>query len=249
VDVQFARAWLRYSRRAPWILQDVDVSLGPGQVAVVLGRNGAGKTTLLSAAAGLLRADRGRILDRPASVGWVPERFPAGQPFTVRSYLTAMGRARGLRGPAVAAGIDHWVQRLHLGAYLDSRLAHVSKGTAQKVGLVQALIRRPDLLVLDEPWEGLDAQTREQVPPIIAEVLADGGSVLVSDHLGEVARLPGAVRWHVADGRVRTDNPSNVDERFIIEVDVAAANVASTVARLRDDGHTVLRVRAHDRRS
>ncbi len=230
-----------------------------GQVAVVLGRNGAGKTTLLSAAAGLLRPDRGRIVDRPGRVGWVPERFPAGQPYRVRSYLVGMGRIRGLRAAAASAEVDRWASRLHLEPYLDVRLAEVSKGTAQKVGLIQALVARPDLLVLDEPWEGLDKPTREEVPQIIAEVLADGGAVLVSDHLGEVERLPDAVHWHVRDGRVRPELPpvrqappvrqvspmrqKPALQRWVIEVGAAEADVSTTVARLRSDGHQVLGVR------
>jgi ABC-2 type transport system ATP-binding protein len=131
-------------------------------VAVVLSGNGAGKTTLLSAAAGLLCPARGQLLDRPTSIGWVPERFPASQPYSVRTYLFSMARIRGVRQPGPA--IDEWAQRLQLTRYLDTRLADVSKGTAQKVGLAQAPLVSPELLVLDEPWEGLDASTREQVP-------------------------------------------------------------------------------------
>src|SRR5689334_6840192 len=91
--------WFRYGRRgAPWVLQAVDVSLSPGEVAVVLGPNGAGKSTLLQLAAGVLRATRGSIRERPAVVGWVPERFPADQPFTARAYLNHMAAIRGRRG-------------------------------------------------------------------------------------------------------------------------------------------------------
>jgi ABC-2 type transport system ATP-binding protein len=251
--VRFENASLRYSRRAPWILTGVDLTLNAGQVAVVLGRNGAGKTTLLSAAAGLLRPDQGRIVDRPGRVGWVPERFPAGQPYRVRSYLVGMGRIRGLRAAAASAEVDRWASRLHLEPYLDVRLAELSKGTAQKVGLIQALVARPDLLVLDEPWEGLDKPTRQEVPEIIAEMLANGGAVLVSDHLGEVERLPDAVHWHVRDGRVRPELPpvrqvppvrqKQAAQRWVIEVGAAESDVSATVAKLRSDGHQVLGVR------
>jgi ABC-type multidrug transport system ATPase subunit len=241
--VRFDGVWLRYGRRSAWVIEDANLELRPGAAAVIGGRNGAGKTTLLSAAAGLLRPGRGSIVDRPGSVGWVPERFAANQPFTARGYLQLMGRVRGLSSRDSDAAVATWAERLSLTPHLDTKLSEVSKGTAQKVGLAQALLRLPDLLVLDEPWEGLDAQTRAEVPGIVSAVLADGGRVLISDHLGEVDRLPDAVRWTVAGGRVLVDRPLVADQA-VIEIGVAAAAVDATVARLRSDGHRVLRVRA-----
>ncbi|MFI1993239.1 ATP-binding cassette domain-containing protein [Actinoplanes sp. NPDC020271] len=186
--------WFRYSRHAPWALHDARADVGPGQTIVVLGPNGAGKSTLLQLAAGVLRPSRGAIRDRPPIIGWVPERFPADQPFTVRGYLHAMASVR--RVPVSAA--DHWIERLGLTAHTGTTLGALSKGTAQKVGLAQALLAPPGLLVLDEPWEGLDARARTLIPEIVAEVTGAGGAVLVSDHRGEITGLPGAIHWSVA---------------------------------------------------
>ena len=119
----------------------------------------------------------------------------------------------------------------------------LSKGTAQKVGLAQALLIRPGLLVLDEPWEGLDSVARELIPAIVGEVTAAGGAVLVSDHRGEIAHLPGAIRWSVARGTVRPGDDSRADE-VIVEVAVRRAEADVTMARLRAEGHQVLGVRA-----
>ncbi|MFJ8205149.1 ATP-binding cassette domain-containing protein [Micromonospora chalcea] len=237
--------WFRYHRHGPWVLRQVDVAVGPGEVAVVLGRNGAGKSTLLQLTAGVLRPSRGRVADRPPVVGWVPERFPADQPFTVGAYLTAMGRVAGLPGPAADRAVRHWVERLGLARFHDVRLPRLSKGTAQKVGLAQALLRPPGLLVLDEPWEGLDAAARESVPEIIGEVLDAGGAVLVSDHRGETVRLPGARHWSVTDGTVTEQAPSGGAAVAVVELAVPAAGLAAAVARLRADGHQILRVRDH----
>ncbi|MFU8851094.1 ABC transporter ATP-binding protein [Micromonospora sp. SL1-18] len=237
--------WLRYHRRGPWVLRGAEVRIGPGEVAVVLGRNGVGKSTLLQLAAGVLRPTRGRVVDRPAAVGWVPERFPADQPFTVGGYLTAMGRLAGLSGPSAERAVRHWADRLGLARFDGVRLPELSKSTAQKVGLAQAMLRPPGLLVLDEPWEGLDAAARELVPEVIDEVLAGGGAVLVSDHRGETARLPGASRWTVADGTVTAQAPTEGAAMAVVELVVPATGVADAVARLRADGHHVLRVRDH----
>ncbi|BEL10018.1 ATP-binding cassette domain-containing protein [Actinoplanes sichuanensis] len=237
--MRFDDVWFRYARRAPWTLHEVDATIEPGRTIVVLGRNGAGKSTLLQLAAGVLRPTRGAVRDRPAVVGWVPERFPAAQPFTTFGYLSAMAEVRGL--PPTTA--DPWIDRLGLTAHADTPLAELSKGTAQKVGLAQALLTPPGLLVLDEPWEGLDAPSRELIPQIVAEVTAVGGTVLVSDHRGEIANLPGALHWTVADGALQIDaTPAETDE-VVIEVAVPRQDATTAVDRLRAAGHRVLRVR------
>jgi ABC-2 type transport system ATP-binding protein len=194
--------WLRY-RHGPWVLREVDLDLPAGTFAVLLGRNGAGKSTLLAAAAGLLRPARGRITGRPRHVGLALERFPTEQPFTVRQYLAHAARMRGL-GPATA---DVWIERLALGTCTEVRLGQLSKGTGQKVGLAQALLAPPGLLVLDEPAEGLDSTTRAELPGIVAEQVAAGSTVLASDHLDELTDLPGALHLRLADGRVETGSP------------------------------------------
>ncbi|SCE92186.1 ABC-type multidrug transport system, ATPase component [Micromonospora coriariae] len=245
--MRLENVWFRYRRRGPWVLRGVDVRIGPGEVAVVLGRNGVGKSTLLQVAAGVLRPARGRVADRPGRVGWVPERFPADQPFTVARYLTGMARAAGLDRTAADEAVTAWTDRLGLVAFRAVRLPELSKGTAQKVGLAQAMLRPPGLLVLDEPWEGLDAATRELVPQLIDEVLAVGGAVLVSDHRGETVRLPGARHWTVADGTVVEETSVPDGTVAVIEVAVPTARVAGTVARLRAEGNQVLRVRTDAR--
>ncbi|GIG56474.1 ABC transporter ATP-binding protein [Longispora fulva] len=232
---------VRYARSGPWILDRVSVAAHPGEAVVVLGRNGAGKSTLLNVCAGVLRPDTGRVTDRPAVVGWVPERFPAAQPFTAREYLAGAGRIRGLTAAGADRAVAHWAERLHLGPFLDVRLGRLSKGSAQKVGLAQALLVPPELLVLDEPWEGLDAVARAEVPLIVGEVTAGGGIVLVSDHRGEIARLAVAQRWTVRDGGVHPDGDD--PSRCVIEIEVPAADAAGTVTALRAQGHEVLGVR------
>jgi ABC-type multidrug transport system ATPase subunit len=242
--MRFDDVWFRYSRRAAWTLRTVEAVLRPGETVVVVGRNGAGKSTLLQLAAGVLSPVRGTVRDRPPVIGWVPERFPADQPFTAGQYLRQMAALRGLRG---TADVDHWVDRLLLTGHVDVRLPDLSKGTAQKVGLAQALLVRPGLLILDEPWEGLDADARTLVPEIVSEVTRDGGAVLVSDHRGEIAGLPGAIRWTVAGGEVRTTDPAGETDQVIIEIAVREADADDTVARLRADGHRVLGVRAEQK--
>jgi ABC-type multidrug transport system ATPase subunit len=191
----------RYSRRSPWILRGVTVRIDPGEIVVVRGGNGVGKSTLLAVAAGVLRHQHGEVIDRPPRISWVPEHFPAEQPFTVGAYLSLMADMRG----ATSTEVNRWISRLSLAPFRQERLSALSKGTAQKVGLAQALLVTPGLLLLDEPWEGLDNATRDLVPELVAEVLAAGGSVLVSDHSGDTGRLAGATEWTVAEGVVSVE--------------------------------------------
>ena len=244
--MRFDQVWFRYARRADWTLRTVDATVEPGDTVVVLGRNGAGKSTLLQLAAGVMRPVRGAVRERPRVVGWVPERFPADQPFTAEQYLTHTAAMRGLRGTAEA---DRWIERLGLGEHRHTRLSALSKGTAQKVGLAQALLVAPGLLVLDEPWEGLDSVARTLIPQLVGEVTAAGGAVLVSDHRGEIAGLPDAIRWTVAEGAVTSEAaPAGEHDEVVVEVAVRRADADDTVARLRGDGHRVLGVRDHDRK-
>jgi ABC-2 type transport system ATP-binding protein len=238
--VQIDGLSFRYSRRGPWVLRDVNLRVDAGEVVVVLGPNGVGKSTLLQVFAGVLRPSRGTVRDRPPVVGWVPERFPADQPFTARRYLGGMAAVRGVTG---TASVEAWAERLDCREYLDVKLTDLSKGTAQKIGLIQALLTPPGLLVLDEPWEGLDAETRQEVPLIVADVVACGGAVLISDHRGETARLPDARTWRVGDATVVPEDDLRRPERCVIEVSVPASEAHATVAELRAAGHDVLRVR------
>ncbi|GAA0515730.1 hypothetical protein Ade02nite_26320 [Paractinoplanes deccanensis] len=238
--MRFDGVWFRYGRRLPWALREVSATVEPGSTIVVLGRNGAGKSTLLQLAAGVLRPVRGAVHDRPPVVGWVPERFPADQPFTAGQYLRRMAELRGV-GPGAAG---EWIERLLLTEHAGTRLADLSKGTAQKVGVAQALLRRPGLLVLDEPWEGLDAAARTLIPQIVAEVTASGGIVLVSDHRNEIAGLPGATHWRVAEASLHAEGDTGHEDEVIVEVAVRRADVDQAVVRLRAEGHRILAVRA-----
>ncbi|NMO56548.1 ABC transporter ATP-binding protein [Actinoplanes sp. TBRC 11911] len=237
--------WFRYARRGPWTLRAVNVSVRPGETVVVLGRNGAGKSTLLQLAAGVLTPVRGTVRHRPRVVGWVPERFPADQPFTTRQYLSRMAEIRGICDHTV---VDAWIERLLLTEHTGTRLADLSKGTAQKVGLAQALLDPPGLLVLDEPWEGLDAVARTLIPQIVAEVTEAGGMVLVSDHRGEITNLPDATHWRVENAEVHeTPAPHQIakpePDEVIVEVAVRRTDADRAVVHLRAAGHRVLAVR------
>lgn len=219
----------RYARRAPWILREVTLDLPAGTVTEVVGRNGAGKSTLLRVLAGVARPTAGTVAERPAAVGYAPEVFPAGQPFTVGRYLRHMAAVRRAAEPY------RWASRLGLGPLLNVPLRDLSKGSAQKVGIAQALLAGPGLLILDEPFAGLDAQTRDELPAIIAELAAAGGRVVVSDHQGVLTEV--TRRWTVRDGRVAETAAGRPPERAVIEITVDAAEAEAVERKLRAEGY------------
>ncbi|MFV2175006.1 ATP-binding cassette domain-containing protein [Actinomadura sp. LOL_016] len=234
----FENVAFRYRRRGPWVLRDVDLSLEPGRVVEVTGGNGAGKSTFLRLVAGLRRPARGAVSGRPRRVGYAPERFPVDQPFTVRSYLTHMASIRGVRADAVGG----WADRLGFERLLDVRLPELSKGSAQKVGLAQALLDDPELLVLDEPFAGLDAATRDALPGLISDFAAGGAIVVVSDHQRCIEPLPGVGRLRVADGGITSlDEGAATPEQAVLEVVVAEDELDTVEAKLRADGYRVRR--------
>jgi energy-coupling factor transporter ATP-binding protein EcfA2 len=108
------------------------------------------------------------------------------------------------------------------------------------------MLTEPELLILDEPWEGLDGPTREQVPLIVEEVLAAGGRVLISDHQGQTADLPGLRRWDLSAGEVH----ESVDDSgwVVVEVAVESSAVGEAVATFEAAGHKVMGVRGRRER-
>lgn len=233
--MQFEQVAFRYRRRAPWVLHDVTLTVPRGRVVEVNGANGAGKSTLLRLLAGVVPPVRGRVSDRPARVGYAPERFPTAQPFTARAYLDHMCRIRDVPPSDATA----WAERLGLADLLGTRLPDLSKGSAHKTGLVQALMTTPDLLVLDEPFAGLDATTRSALPGLLADLASGGTSVIVSDHQGDLRELPDVVRWQVEGHTVRTGVVP--EEHVIVEVTVPADEADKLVDRLTTDGYRVRR--------
>ncbi|WP_380286075.1 ATP-binding cassette domain-containing protein [Kitasatospora purpeofusca] len=195
----------RYGR-GPWILRDVDLRLAPGDVLAVLGANGSGKSTLLRILAGLTRPTTGRrtgpATTRRAAVGYVPDRFTAHERLTTTAYLTHLGRIRGLPTAAARRRAGQLLDRLALVGGPDAALRTLSKGNAQKVALAQALLVPPDLLVLDEPWSGLDASAHAVLAELIAETAAGGGAVVFTDHREAVAEAHATAVREIADGRV-----------------------------------------------
>ncbi|GAA2907669.1 hypothetical protein GCM10020220_116060 [Nonomuraea rubra] len=231
--MHLSKVSFRYRRRDPLVIEDADARLAAGDVIELTGVNGAGKSTLLRLLAGLARPTTGTIAGRPPVVGFAPDRFPASQPFTVTAYLRHMSRVRG------GARWEPWIERLNMGHLLDTPLADLSKGSAHKVGLAQALMAEPGLLILDEPFAGLDADTREALPAIAMEVAERGGIVIASDHQGGMRGLPGLRHWSMVDGHLKEGTAAPLPAapaQATVAVTLPAGELQRFLARMREEG-------------
>jgi ABC-2 type transport system ATP-binding protein len=163
----------------------VSFSVAPGEVVGLLGPNGAGKTTTMRMLLGLLRPSAGEAR-RPDRTGYLPEVFAAYDAQTVRGYLRFMARMKqvaldDVERVAGAAGVGDLLRR---------PIGRLSKGQRQRVGMAQALLGRPDALVLDEPTIGLDPAQVVEARSLVRSVADDGAAVLLSTHLlAEAAAL------------------------------------------------------------
>lgn len=190
----------RYRRGGPWVLDGIDVDLTPGTVVQITGGNGSGKSTLLRLIAGVQGPTSGAVRDRPAVVGYVPERFPPALRFTPVEYLTALARVRGLADSDRQA--SELIDRFDLASHARRRLGELSKGTVQKVAVVQALLADPALLVLDESWTGLDSVTQGVLADEVQRQASHGAVVVFTDHARRAHRTRVDLHLHLEGGKV-----------------------------------------------
>jgi ABC-2 type transport system ATP-binding protein len=192
----------RYGLTMPWVVRDVSLEIRPGGLVRLEGRNGSGKSTLLRVIAGVSTPSQGLVSGRPVT-GFVPERFPATLPFPAREYLMHVGRVHGLAHADLTTRIQLCLDKLGGWEFVDVPLRNMSKGMCQKVAVAQALLPGSGLLVLDEAWTGLDVEARAALDEVVAERLADGGSVVFVDHDPTRLEHLGAERWRIEEGRAR----------------------------------------------
>jgi ABC-2 type transport system ATP-binding protein len=174
-------------------VRDVSFSVGRGEVVGFLGPNGAGKSTTLRILAGFLGATSGKVtvnghdigeasLLARASLGYMPESAPLYPELRVREYLEFRARLKRVPRAKRASSIARALERANLKDMSDTTIGHLSKGYRQRVGLADALVADPPLLILDEPTAGLDPNQVREVRALIKELATDH-TVLLSTHI------------------------------------------------------------------
>jgi len=171
-------------------LDGCTLGVARGTMLGFLGPNGAGKTTAMRSIFGLMRPDSGEVtwdgqpigLDQRRHFGYMPEQRGLYPKMKVHDQLTYLGRLRGMTTKAAVAAADHWLERFGLGDRGTDPLEALSHGNQQRVQLAVALIHDPELLVLDEPFSGLDPIASETMSEILREQATSGKAVVFSSH-------------------------------------------------------------------
>jgi ABC-2 type transport system ATP-binding protein len=183
--------------RHPWnwrrvtALQDVSFEVEAGEVFGLIGPNGAGKTTTFKLLLGLLRPTRGEItfdghpLDRAARarIGFLPEQSYFYDHLTVQEMLAFYAQLHGLSAADRRRRVAEVIEQVQLGPKRDASLRTLSKGTLQRVGVAQAIINQPRLVILDEPMSGLDPAGRHHLRQLILSLRDAGTTVIFSSHI------------------------------------------------------------------
>ncbi|MCS7118366.1 MAG: ABC transporter ATP-binding protein [Thaumarchaeota archaeon] len=174
-------------------VRGLSLEVEPGTIHGLLGLNGAGKTTTIKCIVGLLKPDRGEIsvagrsvtadISYKSLIGYLPENPSLPEYLTVEEFLVFVSRLRGLEGLRLKSSVSEVTELFGLSRYLDKLIFGLSKGLKQRVAFASAIVNDPLVLILDEPFNGLDPEAQSIAKSKMREVSKRGGSVLVSTHL------------------------------------------------------------------
>jgi len=194
------------------VLDDVTLHIGDGEVLGLLGPNGAGKSTLMKILVGLREPTSGSVqVPGKAEIGYLPEQNPLYNEMYVREYLLFMARL----GHVDSARVEEVIRETGLTPEVHKRIGQLSKGYRQRVGLAQALLQDPKLLILDEPTTGLDPNQLDEIRPLIRRLGQDRTVILSTHILQEVQKM--CTRVVILDhGIVKADTTdlTGVEELF-----------------------------------
>jgi len=172
-------------------LRDLDLVVPEGALYGVIGPNGAGKTTMIRIMLSIQFPDSGELevlghrsaLEAKDRIGYLPEERGLYKKMRVGEFLTYLARLKGLDGAGLGKQVHDWLGRVDLADVEQKRCEELSKGMQQKVQFIAAVIHRPDLLILDEPFSGLDPVNQRQLRELVLEEHRRGATVLFSTHI------------------------------------------------------------------
>jgi ABC-2 type transport system ATP-binding protein len=196
-------------------VQDLSMEVPAGGIFGLLGPNGAGKTTTIRMIMNVITPDAGRItlFGGPASrslaarVGFLPEERGLYKKMRVLDHLVFFGQVKGLTARAARARSREWLDRLGLADWGSHKVEDLSKGMQQKVQFISALLHEPELLVLDEPFSGLDPVNSQVMKDVVVDLARQGRTVLFSTHIMEQAERMCDRIVIISRGRKVVDGP------------------------------------------
>jgi ABC-2 type transport system ATP-binding protein len=205
-------------------VDNLSLQIVPGEILGFLGPNGAGKSTTMKILTGYLKPTSGTVkvngisvVQDPVSVkqliGYLPEGAPAYEEMTTRRFLTFIAELRGYTGHEIVKRLDRVVDVMSLSSVIDRRIETLSKGFKRRVGIAQAIIHDPKILILDEPTDGLDPNQKHQVRELIRGLSKDK-IIIVSTHILEEVTAVCSRAVIISDGKILEDcEPSTLETR------------------------------------
>lgn len=171
-------------------------------------------------AAGVERPDSGQVVytDKNIRIGYVPERFPNYLRFTPNEYLHYTGRIGDVSEAELKQRISSLLHRFQLDKWSDRRISTLSKGNIQKVGIIQAILPQPELLVLDEPLSGLDFSAQQELLLILDELKEQGTAILLTYHEAPIFEEVVDQTYYIKDGQLTEEKLVEKDAVKVIEV-------------------------------
>ena len=225
-------------------VEDVSFSVQRGEVLGFLGPNGAGKSTTMKMITGFLAPTAGtarvcgfdvetHALEAKRKIGYLPEGAPAYPDMTAAAFLDFIGAIRGFDGAERAKRVALAVERTQLEGILNQPIDTLSKGFKRRVGLAQALLHDPEVLILDEPTDGLDPNQKHEVRGLIRSMAADK-AIVISTHILEEVDAICSRAVVIARGRVLADGtPESLEKRSRWHYAVSIVAPAGDIEKLR----------------
>ena len=207
-------------------ITDVSFRVEAGEILGVLGPNGAGKTTTMKIVTGFIPPTSGEVtiagydivtesLEARRHIGYLPETVPLYTEMNIKEYLTFMGKLRGMSGGRIASRTDDVVGVCHLEDYYTTIIGKLSKGFRQRVGIAQAILHEPEVLILDEPTIGIDPIQVVETRQLIKDLGGQQTLILSTHILPEVSQICERVIIIHEGQIIAVDSPENLAERLV----------------------------------
>ena len=207
-------------------VDNIDLSVSRGEVVGFLGPNGAGKSTTMKMLTGFLEPDNGQIfinninlksdpLKAKEYIGYLPEGAPSYSDMIVADFLSFIGKMRGLSNNSLSNRLEEMANQINLKEMWNRPIETLSKGFKRRVGIAQALIHDPDILILDEPTDGLDPNQKHEMRNLIKRI-STNKAIVISTHILEEVEAVCSRAVIIANGKLlANDTPKNLENKFL----------------------------------
>ena len=204
----------------------INLQVDRGEVVGFLGPNGAGKSTTMKMLTGFLEPDDGEIfingidlksnpLKAKEYIGYLPEGAPSYSDMLVSDFLSFIGKMRGLSNKKLSSRLEEMADQINLKEMWDRPVETLSKGFKRRVGIAQALIHDPDILILDEPTDGLDPNQKHEMRNLIKKI-SKNKAIVISTHILEEVEAVCSRAIIIANGKLlANDTPQNFENKFL----------------------------------